>query len=155
MARNLFLVLRIALYVFSIAFIIARSCTSSADQVQRVITEAALVYKLDPKLLAAIVQVESGGNPLATGDSHGEVGLMQLHPKYFPTATYDIRINVFLGAEYLAKLQAMKRKKFGCAWFVAYNVGPNRLLKYPELHSYVKKVAKIYPTVCGGRYAKV
>lgn len=38
--------------------------------------------------ILAIMQCESGGNPNATG-AQGERGLLQVHPRWHPDATYD------------------------------------------------------------------
>ena len=43
--------------------------------------EAGSVYRVCPELLEAIMEEESGGNPDAVG-SAGEIGLMQVDPKY-------------------------------------------------------------------------
>lgn len=123
-----------------------------ADPIDQAINEAAAAYKIRPKLLKAIVKVESNGNPKAIGKSHGEVGLMQLNPRYFPKATHNIRDNLNTGARYLAALKKQKKDLYGCAFFVAYNVGPNIKLKHPKLHPYFKKVLAVYPEVCGGEY---
>lgn len=142
--------LRIVLLTFGLAFLLSKGCEARADQIDKAIQDAAATYKIRPKLLKAIVKVESNGNPKAVGKSHSEVGLMQLNPRYFPKANHNIRDNVNTGARYLAELKKKKKESYGCAWFVAYNVGPNLQLKHPKLHPYFKKVAKQFPEVCGG-----
>lgn len=142
--------LRIILLVFGLSFLLLRGCDAKADPIDKAINEAAAKYKLRPKLIKAIVKVESNGNPLAVGKTHKEVGLMQLRRQYFPEATHDIKANIDIGARYLAELKKKKKDVYGCAWFVAYNVGPNLQLKHPKLHPYFKKVAKRFPEVCGG-----
>lgn len=104
----------------------------------------ALKYGLDPYLVQAIIAVESNYNIKAIGTSHGEIGLMQLRPKYFPKATFDIEQNVAIGTKHLAEMQKLCQSKYGDAWFVCYNVGPNRFLKYPTKHLYYRKVYAKY-----------
>lgn len=104
----------------------------------------ALQYGIDPHLVLAIIDTESNFNIKAKGASHGEVGLMQLHPKYFPKAKFDIETNIAQGTKYLAKMQKLCQSKYGDAWFVCYNVGPNRFLKYPTKHLYYRKVYAKY-----------
>lgn len=142
--------LRIVLLTFGLAFLLFKGCSAQADPIERAVTEAAAVYKIRPKLLKAIIKVESNGNPKAIGKTHGEVGLMQLNPRYFPKANHNIRDNVNTGARYLAELKKQKKESYGCAFFVAYNVGPNVKLKHPKLHPYFKKVLAVYPEVCKG-----
>lgn len=99
-------------------------------------------YGVDPALVLAIVQVESGFNPKAIGPSK-ERGLMQLHPKYFPKAKLDIKGNMETGVAYLAKLKKLCGH-YKEAWFVCYNVGPNRPLYKPKRFLYYVKVMKEY-----------
>jgi soluble lytic murein transglycosylase-like protein len=120
----------------------------NADPIDKAVNEAAAKYNIRPKLLKAIIKVESNGNPKAVGKSHGEIGLMQLRREYFPAVTHDIKTNVTIGARYLAELKEKKKNEYGCAWFVAFNVGPNLQLKHPKLHPYFKKVLAVYPEVC-------
>jgi len=143
-------ILRLTLIIFVLSFILSRACTPVAEggEVKHVVLKAAKKYEIEPRLIQAIILVESNGNPKAIGRTHGEVGLMQLNPRYFPEATHDIKTNVNTGARYLAELKKQKRESYGCAWFVAYNVGPNLQLKHPKLHPYFKKVLAVYPEVC-------
>lgn len=97
-------------------------------------------YGVSSELIVAIIKVESNFNPKAIGKTHGEVGLMQLRPKYFKTATFDVVNNMELGVKYLAKLKKICYPKYGKAWFICYNLGPSKTVKYPELFAYYKKV---------------
>lgn len=66
-------------------------------------------YGIAPELLIAIIEVESGGNPLATNLITGCAGLMQIHPKYAliymeragVTDIYDPESNIRTGCEIL------------------------------------------------------
>ncbi len=73
--------------------------------------EAGSVYRVCPELLEAIMEEESGGNPDAVG-SAGEIGLMQVDPKYHKGRGERLNVcdlneprgNIFVGADYLAEL---------------------------------------------------
>jgi soluble lytic murein transglycosylase-like protein len=96
-------------------------------------------YGIDPALLYAIAKVESNFNERAVGSSHGEIGLMQLRPTFFPTATFEPRQNMELAAKHLKKLKK-QCANMGPAWFVCYNVGASRKLTDPKRSPYYKKV---------------
>lgn len=55
-------------------------CAQRMHEIAALIDRAGAEHHVDPWLLAAIAMRESGGNPDARG-SHGELGLMQLHPR--------------------------------------------------------------------------
>src|SRR5690606_30016581 len=113
---------------------------SERSRIERVAVHYAERYGVDPQLVLAIIETESSFNPNAVGTSHREIGLMQLHPRFFPDASFDIEENIHAGVRYLAYIQDRKAEKVGCVWFVYYNVGINRQLRYPERHPYVQKV---------------
>lgn len=71
-----------------------------------------------PALIAAVIEVESTFNVNATG-KYGEVGLMQVYPKYHTCATYFIRQNVECGTRYLAHLY--RRFPQDPEWYLRYN----------------------------------
>lgn len=140
----------ICLYFTLLAMLLAIGSNAMAEDrqtIERIAIEESAKYGIDHKLVLGIIQVESGFNPNAIGTSHGEIGLMQLHPRYFPKATFDIRQNISQGVQYLAFVKKQKLAE-GCSWFVYYNVGVNRKLNYPTKHSYYKKVIQTYPQYC-------
>lgn len=116
------------------------SSNPKAEAVYATVQKYALQYNLDPHLVQAIIETESNFNIKAVGRSHGEVGLMQLRPKYFPKAKFDVETNIREGVKYLAYVQKICQSRYGDAWFVCYNVGPNRVLKHPTKHVYYRKV---------------
>lgn len=124
-------------------------CTSTVAQaalnpnIFEAVNEAAEHYNLDPKLILAVIQVESKFNPNAVG-TLGEVGLMQLHPKFFPDADMDIYRNVFTGVEHLAYVRDSCPQKRDLTWINCYNIGTNRRLIHPKEFSYYKKVMRAY-----------
>jgi hypothetical protein len=121
------------------------------DQVlrwQKEIETAAEHYKLDPALIAAVMEQESGGNPEAISLS-GAVGLMQLMPstaELIGVNPYDPVQNIEGGAHYL-KLQL---ESFGNleAALAAYNSGPGSVedgswTTIPETMNYIQKVPRL------------
>lgn len=107
----------------------------------RVIAEAVgPKYGIEPALLVAMAKVESGFNERAIGRSHGEVGLMQLRPNFFPGASFDPKVNMEMAAKHLSRLKK-QCSGMGKAYFVCYNVGANRNLAYPRKTKYYKKVS--------------
>ncbi len=72
------------------------------------IASAAGRFGVDPRLIMAVILVESGGNPLATSPA-GAAGLMQVMPSTFTGMGYDRRLiydprtNIEAGTRYLAE----------------------------------------------------
>ncbi len=114
-------------------------------------------HDIDAGLLAAIAEVESGGNPLSISPK-GAAGLMQLMPA---TATefsvldpFDPAANVIGAANFLAYLRnrfAGNLKLQGLPTLLAaYNAGPGAVEKYggippyAETHKYVQRVIARY-----------
>lgn len=130
--------------------ITAQAKADSKRTIASVIEMTAIKHGVDPKLALAIAKTESGLNPKAVGASHGEVGLFQLHPRYFPQATFDVQQNVELGVKYLADLKKRKKSTHGCSYFVFYNIGPNRKVKDLKQTRYFQRVSSLYPQYCKG-----
>jgi soluble lytic murein transglycosylase-like protein len=126
---------------FSTALITALGI--KAQIVQETYTES-LKYGIDPILVLAIIKTESNFKITAIGASHKERGLMQLHPRYFPTAKLDIKTNIATGIKHLAKMKKACENRYKDAWFVCYNTGASIKLKYPKLHTYYRKVYENY-----------
>ncbi|ABB15055.1 transglycosylase [Carboxydothermus hydrogenoformans Z-2901] len=129
----------------------SRNFMEYIDQKHRVlrwskyIFKAAELYNLDPALIAAVIEQESGGNPNAISPA-GAIGLMQLMPKTargLGVDPYDPEQNIIGGARYLA----IQYKRFG-NWqlaLAAYNAGPgnvynNNYLYISETQNYIRKV---------------
>lgn len=124
---------------------------SNMSQIQTAINNAASKYNIDPNLIKAIVQAESGFNPNAVS-SAGAQGLMQLMPSTARglgvTNSFDINQNIDGGTKYIKeKLDQFKDPRLALA---AYNAGPNSVIKYngippyPETQNYVNTVMKYY-----------
>lgn len=101
------------------------------------------VYQMDPALVMAVIDVESHFNVRQRG-SHGEVGLMQLRPNFFPGVAYDIRGNIETGVSYLSFVRANCPTKVDNTWITCYNNGISRKPKYPKLLPYYKAVMNAY-----------
>lgn len=115
------------------------------------IEQAARQYDLDPLLVHAVVQVESGYNPYAIS-SAGAQGLMQLMPATARSLgvqnSFDVEENIRAGVRHLKVLKdTYKDDRLALA---AYNAGAGAVDKYhwippyPETQEYVYKVGKKY-----------
>ncbi len=123
-----------------------------ADQnLSTLIEAAARKYKVDPKLVAAVAEVESNGNQDAVS-SVGAIGVMQLMPDTAASLgvdPYNKQQNIEGGAKYLRQMLDTfggdTRKAVA-----AYNAGPGAVKDYggvppyKETQNYVKKVLDIY-----------
>ena len=86
--------------------------TAQAEDVKQkdCIEETAESYGISPKLIKAIIEVESGGDANAVGDDGNSVGLMQIQPKWHAQrlkegeSLLDPRVNVRVGCEILSEI---------------------------------------------------
>lgn len=93
------------------------------------IVPAARKYRLDPNLIAAVMTMESGGDPLAWNSQSDARGLMQvLH------GPWDPKQNIYAGARMLAGFLTQFHD-FILA-LAAYNAGPNAVLSYGGVPPY-------------------
>ena len=75
-------------------------------QLTHMIHEAAAKYAVDPKLVSAVAEVESGGDQNAVS-SAGAIGVMQLMPETaagLGVNPYDMKSNVEGGTKYLREM---------------------------------------------------
>lgn len=117
------------------------------------IKTAAMKYKLDPKLIHAIVDTESAFNPKAYSKA-GAIGLMQLMPETAKSLgvknSWDAKQNIQGGTYYFRQLMDKYGQNIKLS-LAAYNAGEsavkhagNAIPNYPETIRYVKKVIQRY-----------
>ena len=97
------------------------------------IKEAAARYQVDPRLVAAVAQTESGGNQEAVSPA-GAVGVMQLMPETaagLGVNPYDKRQNIEGGAKYLRQMMDTFGGDVQKA-VAAYNAGPVAVKRYKQ-----------------------
>jgi soluble lytic murein transglycosylase-like protein len=123
-----------------------------SSDIRRYIENASEKYGVDPTLVQAVIQIESGFNPNAISRS-GATGLMQLMS---PTATqYNVkerhspRENINAGVKHLSLLIDEFDGDVALA-IAAYNAGASVVKKYngippyPETQAYVAKVMSLH-----------
>ena len=115
------------------------------------IKDAAARYQVDPRLVAAVAQTESGGSQEAVSPV-GAIGVMQLMPETaagLGVNPYDKQQNIEGGAKYLRQMMDTFGGDVQKA-VAAYNAGPqavkeyNGVPPYRETQDYVNKVLDIY-----------
>jgi soluble lytic murein transglycosylase-like protein len=115
------------------------------------ILAAAKKYNVDPKLVSAVAETESGGNQGAVS-SAGAVGVMQLMPDTAAALgvnPYDEGQNIEGGTQYLRQLLDSFNGDVKKA-VAAYNAGSqavrdyNGVPPYSETQNYVNKVLDLY-----------
>lgn len=115
-------------------------------------TKAAAEYKLDPKLVLAVIATESGFDAVAVSRRNAR-GLMQLMPetarRFGVKDAFDPADNIRGGAKYLRWLLARFDGDLRLA-LSAYNAGERAVAKYggvppyAETRSYLDKVRSLY-----------
>jgi len=113
-----------------------------------IIDDAAHSQKVDPKLLRAVIDQESGFHPCATS-SRGAEGLMQLMPEtasqFSVRDPFSPKENIDAGAKYLKQLLDRYNGDLPQA-LAAYNAGPARvddsggIPDIPETRDYVESI---------------
>lgn len=116
------------------------------------IDEASQQYGIDPKLVQAVIRVESNFDPQALSPK-GAQGLMQLMPQTARELQvfdpFSPRDNIVGGARYLRHLLDLFNQDVSLA-LAAYNAGPEKvnlyrgIPPYVETRTYVQKVLQVY-----------
>jgi soluble lytic murein transglycosylase-like protein len=116
------------------------------------IDEASQQYGIDPKLIQAIIHVESNFDPQALSRK-GAQGLMQLMPQTARdlqvSDAFSPKENIDGGTRYLRYLLDMYNQDMVLA-LAAYNAGPEKvnlfrgIPPYQETRTYVQKVTQVY-----------
>jgi soluble lytic murein transglycosylase-like protein len=112
--------------------------------------QIAAEHGLDPALVLAVIQAESGGDPLAVSPA-GALGLMQVMPdKFGPNEDpFDPEANLRAGCSYLRRMLDRYGGDLELA-LAAYNSGPGATDRwggvppYPETVAYVERVMLLY-----------
>jgi len=109
------------------------------------IVAMAAKYRLEPALVAALIEQESGGNPDAISHA-GAVGLMQLMPRTargLGVNPFDPIQNLEGGTKYIS----IQLKRFGNLQdaLIAYNAGPSRVGQplFAETRGYIRNVPRL------------
>ncbi|HEU5401712.1 MAG TPA: lytic transglycosylase domain-containing protein [Terriglobales bacterium] len=123
----------------------------------------ASTFKVPVELVDAIIQVESGWNPLAVSPK-GAAGLMQLMPqtalRFGVRDRFNIQENIRGGVAYLAWLIGLFHGDLRLA-VAAYQVGEEDILarglaySSREVFEYVSRVARIYRALRRERFRMV
>ena len=123
-----------------------------------IVVSAAKAHGLDPILVFAVIEVESGGDPRAVS-CKGARGLMQLMPEvcksYGVTDPFDMQQNIHAGTAYLAHLLDAVDGDLICT-LAAYNCGLRWVIRYQgvppfqETRKYVRNVVKRYKAMKTG-----
>ncbi len=121
------------------------------------VEEVAMRNHLDPALVLAVIEVESGRDVGAVSDK-GAVGLMQLMPETAAMVGYpdpaDPLSNLEAGSRYLAALLESFGGDVELA-LAAYNAGPGAVRRwgtvppYRETRDFVRRVAAAYRRITG------
>ena len=129
------------------------------DRLERVVSEAAERHRLDPALLRAVIQAESGGDPKAISRK-GALGLMQLVPATAEQMgvgnAFDPAQNVDGGARFLRSLLDRYHGDLPKS-LAAYNAGVGAVERfggvpnYKETRAYVHKIQETYFRPGSGR----
>ena len=122
------------------------------QQIDRLIEKWANYYTLDPALVKAVVQVESGYRVRALSKANAQ-GLMQLIPstakRFGVIDPWNAEQNLRGGMAYLQLLLSKFKGDLRLV-LAAYNAGENNVVKYAgvppfkETHRYIAKVGQIY-----------
>lgn len=120
---------------------------SEVDEIVRAVMASSARYKIDPRLMVALIAVESNFERHAVS-SRGARGLTQITPeKCRPQDWSNIYHNVATGTAYLKEqLDAFSSVSMALA---AYNAGPGQARRGPayyprETRLYIQRVLRLY-----------
>ncbi len=134
-------------------FLSLRNKTRTADRatINRYVEQYSKVHRIDPHLVLAVIEVESGFNNNAVS-SKGAQGLMQIMPQTQQDlglrAPFEAQDNIEAGIRYLKML--IERFPDLSQALAAYNAGPGAVERYKgippysETREYVRRVMANY-----------
>ena len=148
----MFLKVKFTRLLLALALWAAAATASLPTDLAQKIKDAAFRASLDPRLVEAVVAVESNFTPEATSRK-GAMGLMQVMPSTADECgihdAYHALDNLMGACDCLRKLINRYQGNLKLA-LAAYNAGPAKVDHYrgippfPETQAYVKKVLRIY-----------
>jgi soluble lytic murein transglycosylase-like protein len=128
--------------------VIPISTASAPGDYETLIQKYAAQNNLEPSLVKAVIQTESGGNPRSVSGA-GAMGLMQLMPANVKEAgisdPFDPEQNIAAGTKQLAGLLSQYHGDLDLA-LAGYNAGPGNVRKYggvppfTETQNYIHRV---------------
>ena len=128
------------------------SYSYSGTRMEQIVDDAAARHKVDPALVKAVINTESGWNPSAISRK-GAIGLMQLIPgtaeRFGVGNPFDPAQNIEAGTSYLKSLLVRYNGDLSKS-LAAYNAGEGAVDRsggvpwYPETQRYVRKVTDAY-----------
>jgi soluble lytic murein transglycosylase-like protein len=128
-------------------------------RIERIVDDAAARHQVDPALVKAVINTESGWNPTAISRK-GAMGLMQLIPgtaeRFGVGNPFDPAQNIEAGTSYLKSLLERYNGDLSKS-LAAYNAGEGAVDRsggvpwFPETRQYVRKVTDAYFRPDSGR----
>jgi soluble lytic murein transglycosylase-like protein len=117
----------------------------SPARLDSIVAQASKANHVDPRLVKAVINVESGGDPSAVS-SAGAMGLMQLMPgtalTYGVSNPWDPQQNVAGGAKKLSDLLREYNGNIALA-LAAYNAGSGAVARYKGIPPYAETGAYV------------
>ena len=103
-------------------------------------------YGINPYLIEAMIETESGGNKDATNEESGCKGLMQIDERWHQermeklgvTDLYDIGSNILVGTDYISELIGRCNNDYGRALMIYH--GEKNALTKEEYSNYATKI---------------
>jgi soluble lytic murein transglycosylase-like protein len=137
---------------------VTQASSARSAKIDSIVRRVATQYRIDPKLIRAIIQTESDYDPSAVS-SKGAMGLMQLIPataqRFGVGNPFDPSQNIEGGVSYLKYLLKLFGGNLPLS-LAAYNAGENTVIKsggipaIPETEHYVRKVTRLYHDPASG-----
>jgi soluble lytic murein transglycosylase-like protein len=147
----------VSLVLFTAPAVCAAEPRTAQELSARCAAFYASAFEVPVELVDAVIQVESGWNPLAVSRK-GAAGLMQLMPatavRFGVRDRFNIEENIRGGVAYLAWLIRLFNGDLRLA-VAAYQVGESQILSRGlayssrEVYDYVSRVAQLYRTMRG------
>lgn len=142
-------------------FTLAEPLLASPTAIDSIIDRVSSHYQVDPKLVHAMIRVESNYDPSAVS-SKGAMGLMQLIPataqRFGVRNPFDPRQNILGGVSYLRYLLHLFGGNLPLS-LAAYNAGEERVIRsggvpaIPETEHYVRAITRLYSSQDAGSAA--